>query len=157
MDASSFFQYDQDRPPADEVLFLAGASDEDWERLAGAGRRQRFRTGDVVMGQGERNRSLMIVLDGRLQTVVGSGRKQRRLSSTPAGSVLGEIGFLDGSPRSASVIAESDVEVLHIEFDDFLVLSRTHPDLTFRVLLDLSRILAMRVRRLTELVAGDRR
>ena len=44
-----------------------------------------------------------------------------------------------------------------LEFEDFLVLSRAHTDLTFRVLLDLSRILAMRMRRLTDVVAGDKR
>lgn len=157
MDASSFFRYDQEHPPADEIVFLDGATEVDWQRLAGAGSRQRFRAGDVVVAQGDDDRSLMIVLDGRLQTVIGSGRKQRRLSTIGAGSVLGELGFLDGAPRSASVVAETDVEVLRLEFEDFLVLSRAHTDLTFRVLLDLSRILAMRMRRLTDVVAGDKR
>ncbi len=157
MDTSSFFRYDQDHPPPDEIVFLDGATEADWERLATAGSRQRFRAGDVVVAQGENDRSLMIVLDGRLETVVGSGRKQRRLSTIHAGSVLGELGFLDGAPRSASVVADTDVEVLRVEFEDFLVLSRAHAELTFRVLLDLSRILAMRVRRLTDVVSGDKR
>ncbi len=157
MDTSSFFRYDQEQPSADEILFFDGASDTDWQRLAGAGSRQRFRAGDVVVAQGDADRSLMIVLDGRLQTVVGAGRKQRRLWAIGAGSVLGELGFLDGAPRSASVVAETDVEVLRLEFDDFMVLSRSHAELTFRVILDLSRILAMRLRRLTDVVAGERR
>lgn len=156
MDVSSYFQYEQAGAPVDELRFLGDATDEDWARLVGAGRRERFRAGDVVLAQGDTERSLFIVLEGTLETVLRTGRRQRRLSTTVAGAVLGELGFLDGAPRSASVVAQTDVEVLRIEFDDFVALSRTHPELTFRVMLDLARTLAMRVRRLTDTVADQR-
>ena len=149
VDTTSFFAYNADTVASDEVEVLASCSTADWACLMQAGSRRRFRANDVVAAEGSDDRALFFVLEGRLQTVIGEGRKRRMLSPIPTGSVFGELSFLDGAPRSATVIAETDVEVLRLAFADFETLARSRPALAHQLLLDLSRLLVMRVRRLT--------
>ncbi len=154
MDTSIFFRYADESPAEDDLEFLQGCDEADWARVLAAGRRERFRAGEILVAEGERGRVLSIVLDGRLVSVVGTGRRQRRLAAIPTGSVVGEVSFIDGGVRSASVIAETDGELLRIEFDDFEILARSRPQLAYRIMLDLSRILAMRLRRLTDVATS---
>jgi cyclic nucleotide-binding protein len=45
------------------------------------------------------------------------------------GDVIGEVGFITNLPRSASVIARSDAELLEIAREDFARLLVRHPEL----------------------------
>jgi CRP-like cAMP-binding protein len=93
---------------------------------------------------GDDDRALYLVLSGRLQALVGGA------TSIDAGSVFGELAFLDGLPRSATVRALEDGEALRLSFDAFETLAARHPELGRAILLDLGRIAALRLRRLTE-------
>ncbi len=149
MDTSSFFQYDEasSEPPA--AVFLEGCGEDDWAVLLEYTSRSRFHKGDLVIEQGQRDRVMLIILEGRLETVVGSGRRRRRLGSDDSGSVIGELGFLDGGTRTANVVAETDGELLLLTFTAFEAMAEHHPALAHRLLLDLARILAQRLRRTT--------
>ena len=125
-------------------MFLHGRSREDWSRLARHADRVRFRAGEDLVRAGEVDRSLYVVLAGRLEAAVGGA------APIGAGSVFGELTFLDGLPRSATVRATADGEALRLSFDAFETLAARHPDLGRAILLDLGRIAALRVRRLTE-------
>jgi CRP/FNR family transcriptional regulator, cyclic AMP receptor protein len=93
---------------------------------------------------GDDDRALYLVLSGRLEALVGGS------PSIDPGSVFGELAFLDGLPRSATVRAVEDGEALRLSFDAFEVLAARHPELGRAILLDLGRIAALRLRRLTE-------
>jgi CRP/FNR family transcriptional regulator, cyclic AMP receptor protein len=67
-----------------------------------------------------------------------------------APSVLGEIAFLDGGPRSASLVAETDGELVRFDMDAFEALAAAEPDLGRRIALDLGRVAAVRLRLLSE-------
>ena len=149
-----FFRYGPEVDGPEDAAFLDGYSEADWARLIEAGRRERYRAEEVVAAEGTQDRTLYIVLEGRLQTVLGQGRRRRRLSTIPTGSVFGELSFIDGGLRSASVVAETDVEVLRLEFGEFEALLHTRPLLAYQLLLDLSRVLVVRVRRLTDTLAN---
>jgi CRP-like cAMP-binding protein len=64
--------------------------------------------------------------------------------------LLGEIAFFDGGPRSATVRATTDGELLRLGIDDFERLSARHPELARALLLDLGRVLARRIRRIEQ-------
>jgi CRP-like cAMP-binding protein len=133
-------------------VFLGDASAEEWGLIGSYSERRRFHAGDVIVKVGESDRALIIVLEGALETVAERRGKQRRLSPAPAGSVVGEVGFLDGRPRSASVIASSDGELLRMSFASFETLAAVNPRLGHRILLNLGQILAERLRALTDVV-----
>jgi CRP/FNR family cyclic AMP-dependent transcriptional regulator len=131
-------------------LFLDGATVEDWTEVVGHCERRRFQREEIVVRVGELDRSLLIVLEGDLETIAERRGRQRRLSPAPAGSVVGELGFLDGRPRSATVVAVTDGELLRMSAASFETLAAANPRLGRMILFDLARILAFRLRALTD-------
>jgi glutaminase len=55
---------------------------------------------------------------------------------------FGEMAFLDGVPRSADIVADTEAECDLITLEDFQVLGKTHPGIKIKILeklcLDLS-------------------
>lgn len=153
--ANKFFDYGTDDASSVPVpRFLDGAQPDDWAIVGAHCERRRFRAGDVILRTGELDRSLLIVLDGRLDTVVERRGRSRTLSSAPPGTVVGELGFLDGRPRSATVTAATDGELLRMSIGSFETLSATHPRLGRMMLFDLGCVLAHRLRTLTDVVVA---
>ena len=153
MSGTSFFDYGVDNAATSAApTFLAEASVDEWAVLIGHCERRSFRRGDVILRAGEIDGSLVIVLDGELETVVERKGRTRRLSPAPAGSVVGELGFLDGRPRSATVSAATDGDLLRLSGASFEALAAANPRLGRMVLFDLGRILAGRLRALTDQV-----
>ncbi len=64
------------------------------------------------------------------------------------GELIGEIGFLCGSARSASVAALTESELLSIDRRDFLAFLGDHPDVAIRLL----GVVAERLKRVSQLV-----
>jgi CRP/FNR family transcriptional regulator, cyclic AMP receptor protein len=108
-----------------------------------------------VLKAGGGGRSLYLLLEGTLEVVGPPARfgRKRQLGRLEAGSVVGEVSFFDGEPRSAGVRAVTPVVLAELTPDGFDGLVAKHPDLARRLLLDLGRILAGRLRR-TEAAAG---
>jgi hypothetical protein len=69
------------------------------------------------------------------------------LSVLGKGSILGEIAFLDGRPRTADATAVTDCELFVIERRDFLPLMREEPEIALKMI----ELLCARLRRSTEL------
>jgi CRP-like cAMP-binding protein len=64
--------------------------------------------------------------------------------------VFGEIGLLEGRPRSADAIAESDALLLELTQRNYERLTAGHPALVGKLLLNISLLLASRMRALTD-------
>ena len=79
----------------------------------------------VIMVEGDRIDSLYIVISGRLKVMMGEADgKEVILSIIGPGEFFGEMGLIDDSPRSASVIAIEPCELLSVTrraFKKFLV------------------------------------
>jgi CRP-like cAMP-binding protein len=145
----SFFDYPNEQPAASGQVeqLLADASEEDWATLLRHTRYRRFSPGEVVVTAGERERSLFLVLEGELEVLADQGRRrQRRIAAIAAGSVLGELSFFDGGARSATVRTTTPALLAELSLTEFDALAAANPDLAKRLLLDLGRILAQRLR-----------
>lgn len=139
---SSYFVYPAGSAGATtEPAFLGGRAEEDWERIAREGERVRFRAGEDFVRAGEVDRALYVVLSGRLEVRIEPP------VLIDAGCILGELAFLDGEPRSATVRAVADGEALRLDFDGFERLAARHAELGRAILLELGRIVAGRLRR----------
>ena len=66
------------------------------------------------------------------------------------GVAFGEIGLLQGRPRSADAIAEDDAVVLELHRAGYERIGVEHPALLAKMLLNLGLLLASRVRALTD-------
>jgi len=68
--------------------------------------------GDVIMTEGDGSDALIIVVHGSVHVSrLDRNGDQLRLRTLRAGAIIGEIGFLTGAVRTATVTAESDVEL----------------------------------------------
>ena len=100
------------------------------------------------MNRADRDDALSFIQTGQVEVLLPRGPfgKFRRIALMGAGSVMGEQSFLDGQPRSAAVRALTDVELCRLSHQKFAVLATKEPQLAQHVLMDLGRILSLRLR-----------
>lgn len=133
--------------PEQAEYFLRQGSDDDWATLIKYTHSRRLRAGETVMSPGEDDRALYIVTDGTLEAVIPGRRGSfRQISTFESGSVIGELSFFDGRPRSATVRALTDAELARLSLESFDSLAASRPALARLILFDLGRILANRLR-----------
>jgi CRP/FNR family transcriptional regulator, cyclic AMP receptor protein len=151
----SFFDYPDTEPkgaragaPPQAAVLLPDASEADWATLLEFTRALRFGTGQEILAAGSGGRSLYLLLEGTLEILAPPARfgRQRRIGRLEAGSLVGEVSFFDGVPRSAGVRALTPVVIAEMTLQDFERLADRHPGLARSLLLDLGRILAGRLR-----------
>ena len=106
----------------------------------------RFMAGARLVKQGDIGDSFYVVLTGQAKVVV-SGRTVNRLLP---GEHFGEISLLDGKPRTASVVAETEMTLVIITQKDFLGLLAKDSEITLSLLEGMART----VRRLDRSLAG---
>lgn len=86
-----------------------------------------FRAGDVLMRQGESSEEAFYIAKGLVRVEAETAYGAVLLSTITAPRLLGEIGALTGSRRTASIIAESDVEAYVIPKSRLLDVGRQDP------------------------------
>lgn len=77
---------------------------------------RKFKAGEVIIREGEDNRDLYILSDGVLEVSVRSENKKIVVGEIASPDILGEISFLNGSPRTATVSAKTDVEMFILSY-----------------------------------------
>jgi CRP/FNR family cyclic AMP-dependent transcriptional regulator len=93
--------------------FWERLGEEDHEALLALGARHSFAEDAVLMLQDERDERLMLLLAGRVKvTRTAEGEHELLLAIRDAGELLGELAFIDGLPRTASVTALEPIEAL---------------------------------------------
>jgi hypothetical protein len=119
---------------------FAGLSPARLEAAAMRLRPEHVASGTIVIRQGEVADRLYFIVAGACavsQVVTGGGPAQQLRTMGPD-ELFGEIGLLTGAPRSATVVATTDADLLTLDGADFLDLVSAGPGLTSR-LLDLHR------------------
>jgi CRP/FNR family transcriptional regulator, cyclic AMP receptor protein len=124
------------------VPLFSGCTNEELGRIAQVSKVVESPAGTVLTEIGAPGNSFFFIIDGRVsvQTQIGSGDPLR------PGDFFGEMSLLDGEPRSATIVATTDVRLLIVEHSHFWRLLDEAPDLVRRILVVLSR----RVRRLEQ-------
>lgn len=101
------------------IELFAGFSDAEREALAGHLVYAPFLAGETLTRQGDVAHWLYLVVSGEVEVVFDAGNGQRRPLSTirggAPGAFFGEMGLLTGAPRTASVIALTDVECYRLD------------------------------------------
>lgn len=112
-------------------------------RLAPRSRRVHVRAGETLVRQGDAGDALFVVVYGRLRAVLtDESGTERILGEIGRGETVGEMAVLTGEPRSSSVIAVRDSELIRLSRAEFERLSTAQP----RMILELMRVLISRYR-----------
>lgn len=131
------------------VDLLDCLSPEERRELWSLGAPRAVRAHERVVEQGEVGSEVFLVLCGRLRVLTSSPEDKHLAEAILGpGEVFGEIALLDDLPRTASVEAMDDSEVLSVPREEFLPFLQRHP----RIALDLLRVLASKMRRLCRFV-----
>jgi CRP/FNR family cyclic AMP-dependent transcriptional regulator len=140
----------------DEFSFLADRSQSDWRRILEYTETRRFDRGEVLVESGDADRSLILLTEGTIGVrLAGDGRRTFKAIDAP--SVVGEVAFLDGGPRSATLFAIAGGELLRLRMARFEVLAAHEPELGRAILLDLARIVTRRLRLASDVIARTQR
>ena len=102
-----------------KVELFSQLSDDELKGLAERLRYSPFAKGNVITRQGDvKSYWLYVIINGEAEVYVDLPNGKRRLVRTlERGNFFGEMGLLTGAPRSASVIAKTDVECYRIDKD----------------------------------------
>src|SRR5438132_7425302 len=106
------------------------------EAIAGSAKETRLLAGEWLFRQGDPPNGFYVVLTGRLEVVL-ENPDLVRMRVLGAGSVLGELALLTHAPRSASVRALRDSQLLLVTragFDRLLEKDRSFADVLIHLL-----------------------
>lgn len=85
--------------------------------------------GDVVIQKGTSGESLYVILSGSAQAV---GKTASRVLRT--GDYFGELSLLDGTPRSATVVATGELHLMEVSRQAFIGLTEQEPGISLKML-----------------------
>ncbi|HEX9482215.1 MAG TPA: Crp/Fnr family transcriptional regulator [Solirubrobacteraceae bacterium] len=119
--------------------FLARLGEPEQAALRELGIARSFPSGAVLMFQDEHDERLMLLLGGRVKvTRSASGEHELLLAIRDRGELLGELAFIDGLPRVATVTALEPVEAAVIGGREFRAHLEAHPAVALALLESLS-------------------
>jgi CRP-like cAMP-binding protein len=98
----------------------------------------RYEPGHVVIEQGEEGAAIFVILEGTARVVV-NGRTRRRIG---VGDFVGEIAVLNRRPRTARVVAETDLRCLVLHREDLRTILKGEPAVAWEMLSELATRIA---------------
>jgi len=130
-----------------DIEFLQVLSDEQLSELAQRLGRQIFAPGETICRQGEPGETFYIIKDGQIEvsTADGQGRSVP-IRKMAAGDFFGEMSLLTGEPRSATVTALKETDVLVMNKEDMRCMLEENSQLAEHI----SGVLALRQQQLYE-------
>ena len=110
-----------------------------------------YNVGDEIFAQGAHGTAFYIIRYGSVQVVhTESNGEETRVATIATGSHFGEMEFLDGEARSATVTAAERVEILAIEYSAMRDFLAKHPEAAAKFYHSLAAYLCRRLRATTQ-------
>jgi len=139
-----------------QTLLGGGLLPQELELLSSLMVERRIGKGEAIFRRGDPGDAMYVSLQGQIgiwlpasESEGAAGRARRMVSYAP-GVAFGEMGLLQGRPRSADAIAEEDAVLLELPRAAYERIVSEHPALLSKMLLNLGLLLASRVRALTD-------
>lgn len=140
---------------AEAVVFLGSLEEAEWTQVVERCERRLFMAGEIVVHAGDVDRSLLILVAGALGVYLGD-EDDEAFDVIRSPSVVGEVAFFDGLARSGALRGIEGGELLRLDFAEFEALAAEAPHIGQAILLDLGRILALRLRRTNAMAVRGR-
>ncbi len=140
------------------IPIFAELEDRDLDALAEMVVLKRFPKDSFIVAQNEEGTSMYLLVKGRVKVSLASpDGKELALGYLDAPSHFGEMSLVDSGPRSADVIAMTDVETLSIEARDLSRAVQVQPRLALSLIATLSQRLRGTIVRLEDMAFRDAR
>jgi len=114
---------------------LSGLSDDALSALAQKASTRKLVKDDVLMRKGETGDSLFLIHEGWVKIVTEDAKGgELIINRCGPGETIGEMALLDRGPRSATVIALGDAEVVELKQDAFHDIMEKRPDVSLSII-----------------------
>lgn len=107
-----------------------------------------YKAGEYIFRTGDESDRLVVMQHGSADVLLDIGFGENiRPTGFRRGALIGEIGFLDGSKRSANVLAVKDVMTSELSFESFHSITNVAPELAILLLKNIALEIGGRLRR----------
>ncbi|KHK04395.1 Crp/Fnr family transcriptional regulator [Desulfovibrio sp. TomC] len=128
---------------------------EDVRNIAGYMQVKSFPAGTTIIQEGRKASSLAFIESGVVTIQKEeAGGSERHIIDLSRDAVIGEVAFFDSEPRSATVVAKTDVRLLILTRERFNDLAASNPALAINILFYIGRVLSRRLRQVTGRFVG---
>jgi CRP-like cAMP-binding protein len=121
-----------------QVPMFRGIDPSRLKLLAFTSERIHYRKGQRFFSQGDAADAAYVILDGRAEVVIDSGEAEVTVAELSRNALVGEMGILSDTPRSATIIASEPVTALRIDKSVFLELLTQFPQMSIAVMRELA-------------------
>ncbi|RMD93969.1 MAG: STAS domain-containing protein [Calditrichaeota bacterium] len=113
---------------------------------------QTVKAGDIIFREGDPGDKIYFILSGGVSVLanISENGRSRRLATFSEGVFFGDMAILENQPRSATVKADTDTELLYMTVKDFNHLVNTQPLIASKMLLGMAREMSYRLRVTTQ-------
>ncbi|PYN21655.1 MAG: hypothetical protein DMD99_19120 [Candidatus Rokuibacteriota bacterium] len=137
-----------------DVRVFEGFSDPDLAAVADRLRERELRKRQVLFREGDPGDEMFIVRRGTiLISKAVTGKVEQVLVRVEPADFFGEMSLFDGSPRSATAQAETDVALLILERESLQAMTETAPRAAAAFFYEMVQVFMERLRRSTQQVA----
>ena len=105
-----------------------------------------FAAGEHIVSDGQVGNEIFIILDGSVIIQKKTPQRTVKIQTLRRGDVFGEMVLVDEKTRSADIISETVSHILEIKYNDIFSLFKKEPQVFGLMILNLSRLLAKRLR-----------
>lgn len=126
--------------------FRTLVSDASWNALVSIARPIDVGEDTLLFDEGEAASEMLVIESGQVAIRRWVGGVHRQMTTCGEGDVVGEMGLIDGSPRSAQAVATTRVVGRVVTRDDLDALMTREPQVAAEVWSALARTLAERLR-----------
>lgn len=134
------------------VALFAGIEPARLKLLAFTSERLQFAIGQCLMRQGEMGETAYLILSGEADVLVDTGDGPVKVARVGRNSFVGEMAILWDQPRTATVIAVTELSTLKISKEGFFQLIEDSP----KIAIEMMRILVKRLETTTLDLSGAR-
>jgi glutaminase len=138
---------DDDPASHGQYELLANFTLDEISVIADLLQRRVYQQGETIINAGDEASELFFLSRGAVSVFVAVDAKARkRLATFTRGMVFGEMAVIDRAPRSALILADSEVICDVMTIEDFDRLGTTHPGMKIKLLENLCLCLCRRLR-----------
>jgi diguanylate cyclase (GGDEF)-like protein len=133
-------------PPVNDPILkqsslFAAMSDLEFNAITAFLERLKVKSGSVVFKEGDKGEDMFILLSGKLSAYVSqSDGTQRWLFEIKPGDFFGEMSIIANEPRSATLTAKEDTNIMVLQGIDFYRIVFEHPMIGIKMLKAIGKV-----------------
>jgi CRP-like cAMP-binding protein len=128
-------------------------SASDWNLVASKSKKISFAKDDVLVREASMPKTVYLLRSGKVRVEKANGGGRSVLVTLGAGSIFGEMAFIEDALASASVVADGNVEVDALEATDLKQMFESFPHFAARFYRSVAVTLSQRLRETSGLLA----